>query len=155
MNATGLFSVFLVLLLGAIAWTDFRKLTIPNPLNLLLAGTGLAYQWIFSESSALTHLAAGAAVGAAFWTIRRIHSDITGRLGLGLGDVKMAGASAIWLNPWDLPLFVFEASAAALIYTLSRQLYGIGISLNARQPFGPFLAVSLLLTWLAERQFFL
>jgi leader peptidase (prepilin peptidase)/N-methyltransferase len=150
MNAAGLFSVILFMLLGAIAWIDFRKLTIPNALNLLLAGTGLAYQWTVSESSALTHLAAGATVCAAFWTIRRLHSSITGRVGLGLGDVKMAGAGAIWLNPLDLPLFIFEASAAALVYTLSRQLSGAGVSLNARQPFGPFIAIGLLLTWLGE-----
>lgn len=153
MDYAPLFGLILTVILSAIVWIDFQKLIIPDALNFALAATGLAYQLVVSPELFWTQLVTGIAVLAVFWLIRRIHAAVTGRIGLGLGDVKMAGASAIWLNPWNLPVFVFAASVSALILTVCRRLLRKDFSANTRQPFGPFLSAGLLLTWLGEQYF--
>ena len=45
-----------------------------------------------------------------FWNL------ITGRIGLGLGDVKMLAAAACWIDPLLLPVLLFIASATALLF---------------------------------------
>lgn len=153
MDAPVIFAVLLVAILGAIAWTDLQRMIVPDTLNLALAAAGLAYQHFASPAAPWQHAATGAAVLAAFWAVRRLHAAATGRIGLGLGDVKMAGAAAIWISPWNLPLFVFVASSAALAFATGRHLLHRRLSADTRLPFGPFLAAGLLLTWLAELQF--
>jgi prepilin signal peptidase PulO-like enzyme (type II secretory pathway) len=148
-----LFGITLTIILGGIVWVDSRKMIIPDVLNGALAGTGLAYQVLASPGAIWFHVATGLAAAAVFWLIRRIHASSTGRVGLGLGDVKMAGASAIWLSPWNLPLFVFVASVSALIFAAGRHLLRKDLSASLRQPFGPFLSAGLLLTWLGEQHF--
>jgi leader peptidase (prepilin peptidase) / N-methyltransferase len=154
MTAIIVFGIVLAALLGAIAWIDFQRLIIPDALNLGLAAAGLAYQAQVSTASLWLNAATGAAIFSALWLIRRAHSNATGRIGLGLGDVKMAGASAVWLNPWNLPAFIFIASFSALIFALGRRMLPQnGTSIETRYAFGPFLAAGLLLTWLGEQQF--
>ncbi|MCV3243114.1 prepilin peptidase [Mesorhizobium sp. ZC-5] len=151
MGVTLLFGIVLAAILGAIAWIDFHKMIVPDVLSALLAAGGLAYQWaIFPETLWLQALS-GLVVFAAFWLIRRVHAVLTGRIGLGLGDVKMAGASAIWISPWNLPLFVFVASFCGLVFAIGRYMLN-GRPAAARQPFGPFLAAGLFLTWIGEQQ---
>jgi leader peptidase (prepilin peptidase)/N-methyltransferase len=154
MTAIIVFGIVLAALLGAIAWIDSHRLIIPDALNLGLAAAGLAYQAQVSTAFLWINAATGAAIFSALWLIRRAHSNATGRIGLGLGDVKMAGACAVWLNPWNLPAFIFIASFSALVFALGRRMPPQnGPSIETRYPFGPFLATGLLLTWLGEQQF--
>lgn len=146
------FGVVLAVVLGAIAWIDIRRMIIPDALNVLLAAGGVAYQWMASPATLWVQVVSGAGMFAAFWLIRRVHAAATGRIGLGLGDVKMAGASAIWISPWNLPLFVFLASFCGLAFALCRHLMNDRLSATKRQPFGPFLAAGLFLTWIGEQQ---
>lgn len=74
--------------------------------------------------------------------------------GLGYGDVKMAGASALWFSPWNLPLFLMASSVSALVFVLAAQARGGGFQVSAKIPFGPFLGVGLAMTWLLERSQF-
>lgn len=152
MGAPVIFGVLLIAILGAIAWSDLRRMIVPDRLNLALAATGLAYQLFAAPAAPWLHAATGAVALAAFWLVRRVHAAATGRIGLGLGDVKMAGAAAIWISPWNLPLFVFVASAAALAVATGRHLLYRRLSADTRQPFAPFLGAGLLVTWLAEQQ---
>lgn len=147
------FGIALSAILAAIVWIDFRRLVIPDALNLALAATGLVYQASVSPDFFWVQAAVGAAVLILFWLIRRAHTAGTRRIGLGLGDVKMAGASAIWLSPWNLPLFVFAASFSALIFAVGRHLLRKDLTAATRQPFGPFLSAGLFLTWLGEQHF--
>jgi leader peptidase (prepilin peptidase) / N-methyltransferase len=153
MDYAPLFGIVLTVILAAIVWIDFQKLIIPDALNFALAATGIAYQSVVSPELLWVQLAAGIAVLAVFWLIRRIHTAATGRIGLGLGDVKMAGASAIWLSPWNLPAFVFAASISALVLTVGRHFLRKDLSADTRQPFGPFLSAGLLLIWFCEQYF--
>ena len=147
------FGLTLAAILGAIVWIDFRRMIIPDALNFALAAAGLAYQGLTTPDALWLHAAAGAGLFAVFWLVRRVHAAATGRIGLGLGDVKMAGASAIWIGPWNLPLFVFLSSFVALVFALGSQLRDGKSPATARRPFGPFLAAGLLLTFVGEQQF--
>lgn len=150
-NATLLFGVLLILTLAAIAWVDWRRMIIPDRLNLALAGAGLLFQAWASPGRVWLHALTGTGLFVAFWLVRRIHRRATGRVGLGLGDVKMAGAAGIWLSPPSLPGFVFCASVAGLAFALGRRLLGQGDQHGGREPFGPFLAIGLLLAWTGEQ----
>ena len=75
----------------------------------------------------------------------------TGRVGLGLGDVRMAGAGALWLPPVLLPAMMFGASVTCLVYAGIRSLAGSGA--GERMAFGPFIALAIMGLWLMERQF--
>lgn len=129
-------------------------MVIPDGLNLLLAGTGLAFQISVAPAQFWIHALSAAGLLCAFWFVRHIHRAATGRVGLGLGDVKMAGAAGIWLSPWNMPTFVFCSTSAALIYALARKHLGPAARPDGRQPFGPFLAAGLTLTWVSEQQMF-
>jgi leader peptidase (prepilin peptidase)/N-methyltransferase len=142
------FGPLLVVLLGTIAWIDLRKMIIPDALNLALAMSGFAYQWIAAPESVWLHLVMAGAAYTVLRLIRHLHFKLTGRVGLGMGDVKMIGAAMLWIDGWNMPIFIFVASAGALIFVLLRGL--ASVELTARQPFGPFLGLGLLTAWLME-----
>jgi leader peptidase (prepilin peptidase)/N-methyltransferase len=147
MLQTALATIVLPLTVLAIAWTDFRTLTIPNLLTGLLAAGGLAFQLQSSPQTAWVYVASALSVVAGFWMVRAVHARLSGRIGLGLGDVKMAGACALWVEPALLPLLVLVASGSALAYVASRQRIRTAVDLEVRHPFGPFLGVGLLVTF--------
>ena len=100
-------------------------------------------------SLALPHLsfldsAAGAAGGAAlFWGIAWTYEKLTGRRGLGLGDVKllaMIGAFLGWeALPWVILSSAALGSLAGLLHILVQGRRGPWRTLAL--PYGPFLAL--------------
>jgi len=92
-------------LLLAVIW-DLRVRRIPNPVCGAIAVAGLGVQ--FWDAGALAAVAGlGACVGTAallyvFWQ----------RGGIGGGDVKLAGAVALWVGPSSLPEYWLAASLA-------------------------------------------
>jgi leader peptidase (prepilin peptidase) / N-methyltransferase len=146
MPVIDIFTLLLVGLLLAISYVDFREMRVPNGLSALLLAGGLAF-WIVTARESLTaQMLAGFSLASALWLIRFGHSKATGRTGLGLGDVKMAGAGAVWINPLLLPFFVFSASASGLVYALLIAKPDKG----GRVPFAPFLAIGLFSCWMTE-----
>ena len=145
------FSVALIATLVAIANFDFRKMIIPDVLNALLAALGLSYAWIVSGNVPLSAITFSAFVFAAFWLVRSLYRKVRSIAGLGLGDVKMAAASALWFSPWNLPLFMFVASFSALIYVIVSQRIAGRFGDQGRVPFGPFIGLALLVVWTLER----
>jgi leader peptidase (prepilin peptidase)/N-methyltransferase len=143
-----IFGTVLAAILAAIAVIDFRRLVIPDWLNAALAAAGLSYQAFGDPGAVASHLGAGFALLLGMWLVRDVHFRMTGRIGLGLGDVKMAAAAATWLNPLALPLFIFASAGSALVYLGGIRL--LGNTKIARVPFGPFLSAGLFASWLAE-----
>jgi len=75
--------------------------------------------------------------------------------GLGLGDVKFLVAAAIWVGVAGLPTLLLIAALAALGVAGCLQLAGHRMQRQTSMPFGPFLALGLLLTpalqlWLGQ-----
>lgn len=136
-----LFTAVLLALLSAIAISDFRTFRIPNSLNLALFGCGIAFQALAAPDVLLSRIAFAVLAALTFLAVRETHRAATGIVGLGLGDVKMAGAAAVWLAPIFLPFFIFAASFLALCVVVSRAALGKQPARTSRLPFGPFLAM--------------
>ncbi|QND63248.1 prepilin peptidase [Mesorhizobium loti] len=142
-------TIALVAILCAISIADFRRQIIPDALNLALAGIGLAYQ--MATDGLPVHILFAAATFAAAWAIRRGHFLMTGRIGLGLGDVKMLAAAACWISPLLLPVLLFIASASALLFVGGQVVATGPAAAKARVAFGPFIAIGLGCSWALEQ----
>ncbi|WP_322418019.1 A24 family peptidase [Mesorhizobium huakuii] len=144
-------TVALAAVLAAISITDFRRQIIPDGLNLALAGIGLSYQLAAEADGLPVQLLFAAATFAAAWLLRRGHFLMTGRIGLGLGDVKMLAAAACWISPLLLPVLLFIASASALLFVGGQVVATGPAAARARVAFGPFIAIGLGASWALEQ----
>ena len=144
-------TVALIAVLCAISIADFRRQIIPDGLNLALAGIGLFYQFAAGADGLPVHLLFAAVTFTAAWLLRRGHFLLTGRIGLGLGDVKMLAAASCWISPLLLPVLLFIASASALLF-VGGQMMATGLAAaRARVAFGPFIAIGLGASWALEQ----
>ncbi|MER8887684.1 A24 family peptidase [Mesorhizobium sp. M0816] len=144
-------TIALAAILFAISVADFRRLIIPDEFNLALAGTGLGFQAATQPDQVPSQVLFAVGTLSAVWLIRHGHFAITGRIGLGLGDVKMLAAAACWINPLLLPILLFIASASALLF-ICGQVVAVGpAAARVRVPFGPFIAAGLGCTWALEQ----
>ena len=136
--------------LSVITIVDIRTQTIPDIATAVLALAGLAVQAIVSLEALQWAVTSGLIYFLFFWAVRQGHWRLTGRLGMGFGDVKLAGAAGIWLAPGLLPAFIGVAALSALLSVSAVAVYaGAGV-MRRRIPFGPFLALSLLVCWLLK-----
>jgi leader peptidase (prepilin peptidase)/N-methyltransferase len=134
-----------------ISYVDFRRYVIPDALNVSVFALGLIYNCASGWQDALQACLFATIVGIVVCTMRHIHMRLTCRVGLGMGDVKLSAAAAVWLCPWNFPIFLFIASSSALMFFVAT--HGVqGKALRSQRiPFGPFLALALVLTWNGER----
>lgn len=141
----------LLAILAGISIIDFRRLVIPDGLNLALAGIGFGFQMATHPAGVPAQILFAAAIFAIVWLVRQGHFVMTGRIGLGLGDVKMLAAAACWISPLLLPILLFIASASALLF-IGGQVVTVGPpAARARVPFGPFIATGLGCAWALEQ----
>ena len=130
----------------AVAIIDLRQGIIPNWLNLAIACGGLA------RSAALDGLAAallagceGLIIGAIVWALRWVYFRWRNVHGLGLGDVKLLAASGVWIGIVGVPLQLLVASLTALGAAVVLKIAGRTMTRQTPLPFGPFLALGLLI----------
>ncbi|MBD9624009.1 prepilin peptidase [Ensifer sp. ENS06] len=142
--------MLLVVCTAVIVVTDFKSMIIPDWINALVLAGGVSYSVRDSWSATASALMFSVIVFAFFWGVRKLHTARTGRVGLGMGDVKFAGAAAAWLSPLDYPLFLLGASFSALLY-FAIAYRGHPDPHSVRVPFGPFLSISLLAVWHLEK----
>jgi prepilin signal peptidase PulO-like enzyme (type II secretory pathway) len=143
-------TTILVICFGVICYVDFRWFIIPDSINILILLAGLTFRLQQGSIETFEACAFALLVALLMWTIRQVHLKLTGRVGLGLGDVKLAGAAAVWFSPWMFPIFLFLASSLALVFLLVFNLAKKDVQ-TQKIPFGPFLAGSLIVTWNLER----
>lgn len=144
------YAVALAIILGAIAIIDVRTQRIPDVLSVALLAAGLGFQSRSGIESLALQAGFGLGVFLIFLAVRQAYLSTTGIVGLGLGDVKMAGAAAIWFSPALFPLFLLIASSSALAFLfITAPIRGPG-SLSQRLPFGPFLALGVAATFILE-----
>src|ERR1700730_16992234 len=151
---TGFLGFFAPLCLfgGVLALIDIRHGIIPDWLNLSIAGLGLAKVVIAGGSVAGIEAACeGAAVGLIFWLLRRLYFRLRKIQGLGLGDVKFLAAAGIWIGVAGMPTLLLIATLTALVAAGGLQLAGRDMTRQTSLPFGPFLAIGLLLTFVSQQ----
>ncbi len=144
------FGAVLAVLVAAIAIIDFRSLIIPDALNAGLAVSGLAFQFWTGTGSIVIPLAFAIAVFLLFLALRRWFKARRQITALGLGDAKMAGASALWISPWNLPLYLLFTCVTALLFVLFSHLKSGNFDTKTKVPFGPFLGLGIFVTWVLE-----
>jgi leader peptidase (prepilin peptidase) / N-methyltransferase len=146
------FSTALLVLCGALALIDIRRGIIPNALNLSIAGLGLAQAVIAGGAVAGVETACeGVVIGLIFWLLRRLYFALRRIQGLGLGDVKFLAAATLWIGIAGIPMLLLIATLSALAAAGSLQLAGRGMTSQTSLPFGPFLAIGLLLTFVSQQ----
>ncbi len=123
---------------------DLRSRIIPDGLNLGLLGLGLAVAaWRDGSGAAALALAQAACAYGLFYGLRALHARATGRIGLGLGDVKFIAAATAWTGLAGLPVLILAASLSALAAVGALALAGRPVGRDTALPFGPFLALGL------------
>lgn len=117
----------------AAAIIDARTQRLPDPLTLVVAAcasylafrAGMAQLWI----GLLAAIISAAVLILLRWAFRRLRGEPS----LGLGDVKLVAALAIWLGP-ETPMMIAGAAMLALV------VLGLRPSKRDRIAFGPMLA---------------
>ena len=94
-------------LLAAAMACDLRSRRIPNAIPLALLGLFAVYAFAGAPGAWWMHLAVGAALLAAGFTLY-----LSGRF--GAGDAKLAAVAGTWIGPADLAPFLFGLGACAL-----------------------------------------
>jgi leader peptidase (prepilin peptidase) / N-methyltransferase len=137
----------------ALAWIDFRRGIIPDWLNLLVALAGLAQAWLLDGwGAALVAGLEGLIIGVVVFVLRWLYFRIRKHHGLGLGDVKLLAASAVWVGMAGIPLQLLVASITALMVALALHVTSRSMTRHTALPFGPFLALGLLVTLALQQQ---
>jgi leader peptidase (prepilin peptidase)/N-methyltransferase len=146
------FLALLCLASVSLAWIDLRYGIIPDWLNLLIAVIGLARALLFEGwEAALGAGSEGIAIGAIAWLLRRLYFMFRKYQGIGLGDVKLLAASGIWIGLAGVPVQLLVGSCAALAAAGGLHLAGRTMTRQTSLPFGPFLALGLLVTLVFEQ----
>ncbi|RYG99785.1 MAG: prepilin peptidase [Alphaproteobacteria bacterium] len=142
-----LLTIALLVCTAIIVYSDVRFMIIPNAANLAVLSGGLILCGFDGLSGVAVGLSTAVVIFALLWSVRRVHFRATGRVGLGMGDVKFMAAASTWLQIALFPVFLFVASFLGLTFALASK--GSDTPWQSRRiPFGPFLASSLVLTWL-------
>jgi leader peptidase (prepilin peptidase)/N-methyltransferase len=145
-----LFSTVLAVLLVAIGWIDLRWMVIPDPLNLALGVTGIAFVTAFRPGEIGLQIAGSILIAGSLLAIREAFHRLRGTHALGLGDVKFVAAAGFWISPWLLPQLILIASVSALGYVAVASVATGRARVAQRIPFGPFLALSTFSLFLIE-----
>jgi leader peptidase (prepilin peptidase) / N-methyltransferase len=124
---------------------DLHHKIIPDVLSL----SGIVLGWIASfvpgsEVSWSDSLIGTLAGGGSLFLVALIYERLTGREGMGGGDIKLLAMIGAWMGWRHLHLVVFLSSlAGAIVGSIFLVLAGKG--LRVRIPFGPFLSLGAVL----------
>jgi leader peptidase (prepilin peptidase)/N-methyltransferase len=151
------FAGLLALLAVYIAAVDLDRFIIPDVANAALFALGLGLvlseAWPDEKLPALADaLLRAGAIGGVFLALRFAHARLTGAIGLGLGDVKLAAAGAPFLSWTALPLAVALAAAAGVLAVMTRALLRReSANRKTELPFGAFLAPAIWICFVFDR----
>jgi leader peptidase (prepilin peptidase)/N-methyltransferase len=127
----------------AAAINDAKTMRLPDVLTLVAATLGALLAALRSPEALVIGVGAAALTALILLGARSAYSARGGSPGLGLGDVKLASALALWLGfatPWALTL----AAVLGLLFVFARGAW------RRRFAFGPALVAGGLLVGLAE-----
>jgi leader peptidase (prepilin peptidase) / N-methyltransferase len=143
------------LLMLGIASVDARRFVVPNVLSVGAFVLGVVHAAVASPNSgfdgAFMALSRATLAAGLFLLVRIAYRNLRGRDGLGLGDVKLAGAAGAWLTLPVLPISIEIAAVTALAAYVFRQRKRARVLRAAgRIPFGAFFAPAIWLGWMLD-----
>ncbi|MEP9398639.1 A24 family peptidase [Mesorhizobium sp. KR2-14] len=140
----------LCLLAAAITVHDLATMLIPDRYTLGILLVGFA-EWLFAsgDPEVLAVRACGALLlGGALWLFDMFYERLRGQTGLGMGDIKLLGASALLVGISGTGVQIMLAASAALTFIALRAMrLRRPLRAMAKVPFGTFLAPALVIVW--------
>jgi len=136
---------WMLLVLAAVDALAFR---LPDMLNLPLIALGIAVSNLLPQPDVMGHVIGMIAGLLSFYAIAEGYRAARGREGLGLGDVKLAGAAGAWLGWQALPFVVLVACFVGLVWVGLAAARRGSEGLQERIPFGVALGFALWTIWL-------
>jgi leader peptidase (prepilin peptidase) / N-methyltransferase len=149
-------ATFGILLAGTalfVAIVDIDRFEIPDLASFAIFALGIAWTQVSGVNiAALTQCVLRSVLVAGFlFAIRGAYRWVRGLEGLGLGDVKLAGAGAAWLSFPYMAVAVLIAVGAAVAAIVGRGVVtGERVKANSAVPFGTFLAPAIWMAWFAQ-----
>jgi leader peptidase (prepilin peptidase) / N-methyltransferase len=150
-------AVFGALLAGVVlfvAAVDVDRFEIPDLANLAIFLLGVAWTMDVSGYDVdvlFDALLRTGVAGGFLFAVRGVYRLLRHSEGLGLGDVKLAGAGAIWLSWSSITLALLVAAGAAIMLVVVESLLrGEKMRATTVIPFGAFLAPAIWVTWFAQ-----
>ncbi|MGO4571646.1 prepilin peptidase [Microvirga sp. 2TAF3] len=140
-------ALYLVAVSLAISIVDARSLVIPNALNAVNAGGGLAFAILLKTSSFSSSIIGGGVGFLALLAFRSGYRSIRGQDGLGLGDVKFMAGAGLWVGWEGLAPLLLVSSLTALLFAVFRGILKGHLDQRRPLPFGPFLCAGTLAVW--------
>ena len=141
-----------VAMTGLLAWASAKDLetrTIPNRCVLLAVGVRAAYFALlavfgrFAAGECLYYAASGVGVGIALALFCLAFERVTGREGMGGGDVKLYALAGLFLGVEGAAYVVLLSCVIALVAVLlTRSSHGGQGVFGRSLPFGPAIAVA-------------
>lgn len=131
---------WLLLAAGAI---DFAAFTLPNPITLAIAVSGLTTGALGLAPPLLDRAIGGIAGFIALWLVAAAYKALRGRAGLGGGDAKLLGAIGLWLGWRALAPVVLIACILGLAWAIARRLRR-----DDRLPLGTLLVIGAFTMWI-------
>ena len=139
------FQYFLYFLFSAslltVSFIDIRHQIIPDVISLSGIILGLLASFIPGNLNWLESLAGIIAGGGFLYLVAVIYERLTGKMGMGGGDIKLLAMIGAWLG-WRsiFPVIMLSSLAGSIIGSAMIFLAGKGLKL--RIPFGPFLSIA-------------
>lgn len=138
-------------LTAAIAVHDLASMLIPDRYTTGIFVVGLACWWWLEagdQAALLWRVGQGGGLLLLLWLFDAAYRRLRGRDGLGFGDIKLIGASAVLVGVSGVGIQILLASVAAFIFTVMRAIrLRRPLRAAARIPFGTFLAPALAIVW--------
>jgi leader peptidase (prepilin peptidase)/N-methyltransferase len=128
----------------AVAFIDLQHKIIPDGISLPGILVGLAFSFFPSPGVSPLEALIGVVGGGGFlFLVGTAFEKVTGREGMGGGDVKLLAMIGAWMGWKALPFIILiSALSGAVIGGVSLAVSGQGV--RSRIPFGPFLALGAL-----------
>jgi leader peptidase (prepilin peptidase) / N-methyltransferase len=143
------------LLMLRVAASDARRYVVPDALSGGAFVLGLVRAAAADSDSgfaaALMAISRAAFAAGLFLLVRIAYRRFRGRDGLGLGDVKLAGAAGAWLSLTVLPIAIEIAAITALAaYVFRQRKRARMVRAVGRIPFGAFFAPAIWVGWVID-----
>jgi len=155
LTQNGLDSVFgglLAVTVLYIAAVDVGRFEIPDVANIVIFILGLLWNtWALTAEDAGIALLRGVAAAALLLVVRTLYRRWRNIEGLGLGDVKLAAAGAIWLTTVQMWFALSIAVGGAVFLIIARRLlFKEEFARETAIPFGAFLAPAIWVAWILQ-----
>lgn len=142
--------LFLIALL-LISFIDLHHQIIPDILSIPGIFAGIAVSFIPGQVVWLDSLIGAVGGGGILYLIAVVYKKMTGRDGMGGGDVKLLAMIGAWMGWRALPFIVLLSSFSGIVIG-GGALMMAGKGYRVRIPFGPFLSLGAIIYFFFGRQ---